>query len=453
VIDPRAAVAADSARLRSDLERLVRVPSIAFDGYPAAPNVAAAELVAELLRESGVDDVRLVEVPGAPPTVLAKVPPPPGAPTVLLYAHYDVQPPGPDGAWTSPAWEPTQRGGRLYGRGAADDKSGIAMHLGALRAFGGRPPVGVTVVVEGDEETGRGTFASWAREHAGELAADVVVVADGGNWQLGEPTLIASLRGICECFVEVRTLAAPAHSGLVGGAAPDAMLTLIRVLDSLVDERGDVAVQHLRAFPWEGLAMPEEALRTTAGVLPGVPLVGTGPIADRLYTRPAVTVVGIDATPVASAPNAVVPEARAKVSVRLAPGEDPDRAFELVSAHLRAAAPWGIEVKVTPGAGAPGWLLKGDGPALAAARRALADAYGKEAVTVGTGGAIPLVTVLAELLPDADIVLWGAQDDGARIHAGDESVDLAELERATTAEALLLARLGEAPGPRPAARA
>jgi hypothetical protein len=192
--------------------------------------------------------------------------------------------------------------------------------------------------------------------------------------------------------------------------------------------------------------MPEAALRSTAGVLDGVPLVGTGPIADRLYTRPAVTVVGLDATPVASAPNAVVPVARAKVSVRLAPGEDPDHAYELVSAHLRAAAPWGIEVQVSPGAGAPGWLLEDGGPALAAARGALADAYGKEAVTVGTGGAIPLVTVLADLLPEADIVLWGAQDDGARIHAGDESVDLAELQRATTAEALLLARLGAAAG-------
>jgi acetylornithine deacetylase/succinyl-diaminopimelate desuccinylase-like protein len=446
VTDLRAAVAADADRLRSDLERLVRVPSIAFDGYPDAPNAAAAELTAELLREAGVEDVRLLEVPGAPPTVLAKVPPPPGAPTVLLYAHYDVQPPGPEDAWTSPAWEPTVRDGRLYGRGAADDKSGIAMHLGALRAFGGRPPVGVTVVIEGDEETGRGTFEAWARAHPEELAADVVVVADGGNWKLGEPTLIASLRGLCECFVEVRTLRAPAHSGLVGGAAPDAMLTLIRVLDSLVDEHGDVAVEGLRAFAWEGLPMPEDALRSTAGVLDGVPLVGTGPIADRLYTRPAVTVIGIDATPVASAPNAVVPEARAKVSMRLAPGEDPDRAFELVAAHLRAAAPWGIEVDVTPGAGAPGWLLEGDHPALAAAGAALADAYGKEAVTVGTGGAIPLVTVLAELLPGAGVVLWGAQDDGARIHAGDESVDLAELERATAAEALLLARLAEAAG-------
>ncbi len=418
------------------------MPSITFDGYDDGPVLAGAELTAELLRGAGLAEVRIVDVPGAPPTVLGTSPAPEGAPTVLLYAHYDVQPPGPDDAWTSPAFAPQERDGRLYGRGAADDKSGIAMHLGALRAFGGDLPVGVTVVVEGDEETGRGTFEGWARDHADELAADLLVIADSGNAQVGSPTLTSSLRGICEAYVEVTTLGAPAHSGLVGGAAPDALLTLIRVLDSLLDEQGDVAVEGLARLPWEGLPMGEAELRTTASVVEGQPLVGTGPIAERLYVRPAVTVIGLDAPDVASAANAVVPHARAKVSVRLAPGDDPTRAFSLVSAHLQAAAPWGVSIEVTEGAGAPGWIATGDGPGLAAARRAMQGAYGREAITVGTGGAIPLVTALADLLPDADIVVWGAQDPGARIHAGDESVDLAELERATLAEALLLVELG-----------
>ena len=431
------AVADGLARAQQDLEALVRIPSIAFEGFPDAPNRAAAELTAELLREV-LADVEIVEVPGAPPTVLGRSPAPAGAPTVLLYAHYDVQPPGPEAAWTSPAFTPELRDGRLHGRGAADDKSGVVMHVAALRALGDELAVGVTVVIEGDEETGRGTFDGYLAAHRDALAADVIVVADSGNWQLGEPTLCASLRGLTELLVEVETLDRPAHSGLVGGAAPDALLALVRMLDTLTDEHGDPAVAGLVRHPWTGMEMPEEALRGTASVLDGVALVGTGSIAERLYMRPAVTVIGLDAPAVATAANALVPRARAKVSVRLAPGDEPGRAFGLVRDHLLAAVPWGARVTITEGAGAPGFAATGDGPGLQAARRALHGAYGKDAVDVGSGGSIPLVTTLAATYPDAEIVVWGAQDDGARIHAGDEGVVVEELGRAILAEALLL---------------
>ncbi len=438
--DVASAVAAGLPRAQADLEALVRIPSVAFDGFPDAPNRAAAALTAELLREV-LPEVEIVEVPGAPPTVLGRAPAPAGAPTVLLYAHYDVQPPGPEDAWTSPAFAPELRGGRLYGRGAADDKSGVVMHVAALRALGAELAVGVIVVVEGDEETGRGTFDTYLEAHRAELAADVIVVADSGNWQLGEPTLCASLRGVTELFVEVSTLERPAHSGLVGGAAPDALLALIRMLDTLTDARGDPAVAGLVRRPWTGMEMPEEALRGTASVLEGVELAGTGSIAERLYSRPAITVVGLDAPAVDTAANALVPRARAKVSVRLAPGDDPQRAFALVRDHLLAAAPWGARVAVTAGAGAPGFAATGDGPGLQAARRALERAYGKASVDVGSGGSIPLVTTLAATYPAAEIVVWGAQDDGARIHAGDEGVVVAELGRAIHAEAELLSEL------------
>ncbi len=436
------AVASGLPRAQADLDALVRIPSVAFAGFPDAPNRAAAALTAELLGEV-LPDVEIVEVPGAPPTVLARSPAPAGAPTVLLYAHYDVQPAGPDDAWTSPAFTPELRDGRLYGRGAADDKSGVVMHVAALRALGEELGVGVTVVVEGDEETGRGTFDGYLATHRDELAADVIVVADSGNWQLGEPTLCASLRGLTELFVEVSTLERPAHSGLVGGAAPDALLALIRMLDALTDEHGDPAVGGLLRHPWTGMEMPEDALRGTASVLEGVGLVGTGTVAERLFSRPAITVVGLDAPAVETAGNALVPRARAKVSVRLAPGDDPRRAFGLVRDHLLAAAPWEVRVAVTEGAGAPGFALRGDGPGLQAARRAMRAAYGKEAVDVGSGGSIPLVTTLASTYPEAEIVVWGAQDDGARIHAGDEGVVIAELGRAILAEALLLRELAQ----------
>ncbi len=432
-------------RAQEDLEALVRIPSVAFEGFPEAPNLEAAELTARLLREV-LDDVEVVPVEGAPPTVIGRRPGPEGAPRVLLYAHYDVQPAGPEEAWTSPAFEPELRGGRLHGRGAADDKSGVVMHVAALRALGDELAVGLTVVVEGDEETGRGTFDSYLAAHREELAADVIVVADSGNWKLGEPTLCASLRGLTEVFVEVSTLERPAHSGLVGGAAPDALLALIRMLDSLTDAAGDTAVEGLVRREWTGMDMPEEALRGTASVLDGVELVGTGSIAERLYMKPAVTVIGLDAPAVATAANALVPVARAKVSVRLAPGDDPERAFGLVRDHLLAAAPWGVRAEVRAGAGAPGFAAPGNGPGLQAARHAMAAAYGKEAVEIGSGGSIPLVTTLAATYPDAEIVVWGAQDDDARIHAGDEGVVLEELGLAILAEAELLRELGASTG-------
>ncbi len=443
--DIAAAVADGMARTREDLEALVRIPSIAFDGFPDAPSLEAAELTASLLREV-LPDVEVVDVEGAPPTVVGRAPAPPGAPTVMLYAHYDVQPPGPEEAWTTPAFEPTLRDGRLHGRGAADDKSGVAMHVAALRALGDDLAVGVVVVVEGDEETGRGTFDTYLEAHRDELAADVIVVADSGNWRLGEPTLCSSLRGLTELWVEVSTLERPAHSGLVGGAAPDALLALIRMLDSLTTAEGDTAVEGLVRRAWPGMDMPEDALRGTAAVLPGVELVGTGSIAERLYSRPAVTVVGLDAPASATAANALVPVARAKVSVRLAPGDDPERAFALVRDHLQAHAPWGARVAITEGSGAQGYAVAGDGPGVAAAKEAMRAAYGKDAVEIGSGGSIPLVTTLGTTFPDAEVIVWGAQDDAARIHAGDEGVVLEELERAVLAEVLLLAGLA----PRPA---
>ena len=438
--DLAAEVAGGMEQTRGELESLVRIASVAFPGFPDAPNHEAAALTAELLR-GVLDDVEIVTVEGAPPTVLGRAPAPDGAPTVLLYAHYDVQPAGPPDAWTSPAFTPELRDGRLFGRGAADDKSGVVLHVAALRALGDELAVGVTVVIEGDEETGRGTFDAYLETHRDALAADVIVVADSGNWRIGEPTLCTSLRGLCEVDVEVSTLERPAHSGLVGGAAPDALLALIRMLDTLTDDAGDPAVAGLVRGRWTGMDMPEEALRRTASVLDGVALVGTGTIAERLYTRPAITVIGLDAPAVATAANALVPRARARVSVRLAPGDDPDRAFGLVRDHLLAAVPFGARVQITPGEGAEGFAAGGEGPGVAAARAAMQLAYGKAAVAIGSGGSIPLVTTLSATYPDAEIIVWGAQDDGARIHAGNEGVDLAELGRAIHAEAELLRAL------------
>jgi acetylornithine deacetylase/succinyl-diaminopimelate desuccinylase-like protein len=418
----------DEDRIRADLERLVRIPSIAFPGFPREPLEEAAETVASLLGEA-----RMIDVPGEAPSVYAEFGGP--GPTVLLYAHYDVQPaPGWDDAFT-----PTLRDGRLYGRGAADDKSGIVAHLEALRAFAFRPPVRVKVLIEGSEENGRQRLLEVVERDPALMRADVFVVADGGNWRLGEPTLCETLRGHGKLTVTLRTLEGALHSGQFGGAAPDALLALTRLLATLHDDAGSVAVPGLQDGDWTGADLPEPDFRRQAGVLDGVALTGTGTVADRLWARHAISVLGLDAPAVEGAGNIVIPQARAKVAVRVPPGADPERSMETVRRHLLAATPWGarVEIEVEP-ASEPIAL-----PAMAEAERALERAYGKPVARMGSGGSIPLVATLRETYPDAAFVLWGAQDsDLARIHAPGESVDLGEVAKIARAEALLLEGLG-----------
>ncbi len=425
----------DRERLRADLERLVELPSIAFAGFPRAPLDEAAATVAAQLEELG-GAVRMVEVPGEAPSVLAEFPG--SRPTVLLYAHYDVQPAPADG-WASDPFEPVVRDGRVFGRGAADDKSGIAAHLAALRAWDGRPPVGVKVLIEGSEENGRQGLLEVVDRDPDLMRADVMVIADSGNWKLGEPTLCESLRGHGKLTLTLRTLHGALHSGQFGGAAPDALLALMRALATLHDERGAVAVDGLQDSAWPGAGFPESEFRRQAGVLDGVSLVGTGSVADRLWAQHAISVLGLDAPAVEGAGNIVIPEARAKVAVRVPPGADPERSMAAVRAHLEAAIPWGAQlaIEVEP-ASSPIALTGAD-----AAERALERAFRRPVARMGSGGSIPLVARLREAYPDAAFVLWGAQDsDLAQIHGTNESVDLAELEKLALAEALLLEELG-----------
>jgi acetylornithine deacetylase/succinyl-diaminopimelate desuccinylase-like protein len=434
----REAVRADEARIRSDLERLVALPSIAFEGFPRAPLDEAADLVAGMLRHAGAPSVRTVEVPGEAPSVLAEWP---GEPVVLLYAHYDVQPAPRDG-WQSDPFAPALRDGRLFGRGAADDKSGVAAHLAAMRAWGGRPPVGVKVLIEGSEENGRQRLLGIVDSDPDLMRADVMVICDDGNWKVGVPTLTESLRGHGKLTITLSTLEGALHSGQFGGPAPDALLALVRLLATLHDDRGAVAVAGLQDREWPGADMPEDDFRRQARVLDGVALTGTGSVADRLWARHAISVLGIDAPPVDGAGNIVIPSARAKVAVRVPPRADPVHTMDAVRAHLEAHVPWGARLDVeVERASAPVEL---DGHERAA-ERALAAAYGQPVHRMGSGGSVPLVAKLREAYPDAAFVLWGAQDaDHAHIHAANESVSLDEVASIALAEALLLAELAGA---------
>ena len=426
--------AIDAARILSDLERLVAIPSIAFSGFPRAPLDAAAALVAEQLRDAG-GEVSTVEVPGEAPTLLADFPGP--GPTVLLYAHYDVQPAPPEG-WETEPFAPDVRDGRLYGRGAADDKSGIAAHLAAMRAFGGKPPVHVKVLIEGSEENGRQKLLEVVDRDPELMRADVMVIADNGNWRVGEPTLSLTLRGHGKLIVTLRTLSTALHSGHFGGAAPDALLALTRLIATLHDDAGNVAVAGLQDGDWDGEEWPEADFRRQAGVLDGVELVGDGQISDRVWARHAISVLGLDAPPVDGAGNIVIPQARAKIAVRVPPGADPVRSMEAVERHLRSRTPWGARLELELERASTPIALTGVEPAA----RALERAYEKPVARMGSGGSVPLVAKLRETYPDAALILWGAQDsDLARIHAANESVDLGEVAKIALAEVLLLEEL------------
>ncbi|MDT0532647.1 dipeptidase [Micromonospora sp. DSM 115977] len=439
----RAAVERELPGVRADLERLVRIPGIAFEGFDHSHVEGSAEAVAELVRGCGLD-VKIVRS-GGQPAVIGRKAALPGAPTVLLYAHHDVQPVGDLTLWESDPFEPVERDGRLYGRGAADDKAGIMAHVAALRAYGDALPVGVVLFVEGEEEYGSDSLERLLAEHRDEIASDVIVIADSTNWDIGVPALTTSLRGIVNCFVEVRTLDHAVHSGVYGGPVPDALTALARLLATLHTEAGDVAVDGLVAREGASVDYPEDRFRAEAGLAEGVSLIGTGRITERLWTKPALAVLGIDAPSTAEAPNALVPAARAKLSVRLAPGDDPKRAYAALRAHLEKHAPWGARVTVVfEHDGAP-CVIDASGPMFDAARSAFRTAWdGTDPVDLGIGGSIPFIATFQEMFPRAAILVTGVEDPQARAHGPNESLHLGEFARVCLAEALLLKKVAEA---------
>lgn len=395
--------------VRRDLEDLVRIESVWADPARRAEVQRSAQSVAELLSQAGFDDVRIVSEGGAP-AVIAHHPAPPGAPTVLLYAHHDVQPEGDRGQWQSEPFEPTERNGRLYGRGTADDKAGIATHLAAFRAHGGRPPVGVTVFVEGEEESGSPTLGRLLAAHRDALAADVIVIADSDNWSSDVPALTVSLRGLADCVVEVATLDHGLHSGLWGGVIPDALSVLVRLLASLHDDDGNVAVAGLHETDIANLNFPEyppERVRADSGLLDGVSEIGSGSVPQRLWAKPAITVIGIDTTSIAASSNTLIPRARAKISMRVAPGGDAAAHLDALEDHLRRHVPWGAEVTVTRGELGQPYAVEASGAVYDAAREAFREAWGVAPIDMGMGGSIPFIAEFAAAFPQAKILVTG----------------------------------------------
>lgn len=457
------AVRARAARTRTELEALVRIPSISVDPAHDDDCRRSARAVADLLREVGFDEVELLELPAGDngrvvhPYVTGVLrAADPDAPTVLLYAHHDVQPVGTPDRWTSEPFVPTERAGRLYGRGAADDKAGVLAHVAACAAWvetRGAPPVHVKVVIEGEEEIGSPNLDRFLAAHGDRLRADVIVLADLVNWQVGWPSLTYALRGMADVEVTVRTLQQPVHSGMWGGAVPDALTTTARLLATLHDDHGAIAVAgfgddvrprtEAELAQLAALEADEATLRRDVRLRDGVRLVGDPAVGvlERLWFEPTITPTGMDVPDVAHASNTLLSEVRTRLSVRLAPGQDPDRATRVLADHLVANAPFGAEVEVHIGERNPAWVTEPSGPAWDAAVAAVTAAYGRAPAAVGCGGSIPFAQPFADAFGGAPCLLVGVEDPASNAHGEDESLHLADFEHACVAQALLLAEL------------
>jgi len=440
------AVAALMPRLKEDLARLVAVPSLSEWGYPEHTRPAlleAHQAVVELLREAGVESFSSLELEGTAPVITGEIPASPGAPTVLLYGHYDVVPAGDETLWTSPPFEATERDGAIYGRGAADSKSNILVHVGALRAWEGKPPVGIKLLIEGQEEVGSPLEEGYPSANPEPFRADAILVADGGSIRAGQPSLTVSLRGDARITVEVRTLASNKHSGQYGGAAPDALVVLLRALASLWDEHGDVAVEGLRREEWSGESYTDEEFRALAELEEGMPIVGTGGIGSKIWSGPGITVLGIDCPAVDGAPASVQSHARAVLNVRIHPEQPAAEAQAIVMRHLEAERPFGVPLQVTAGAIGDGYRAVSSGPAWDAMIAAMSTAWGADTVEIATGGAIPLVKAMSEGVPEATMFVFGATDSFANIHGPDERLLVDEWEKAVLAETLFFQELAD----------
>ena len=441
-LDLRERIAGLMGQVRAELAELVAIPSVADPRlFPPEECARAAQWVRHAFAAAGFSNAWLAEMSDGSQAVLGSRPcADPDAPTVLLYSHYDVQPPLNEVAWRTPPFELTEVGGRWYGRGTADCKGNILMHLAALRALGDQVPVNLKLVVEGSEET-TGALAEFVPGHADLLRADAILVGDGGNAAVGQPAVTVSLRGVADVVVQVDALASELHSGMFGGAAPDALAALVAMLATLRDARGNTTVRGLdNTQVWRGAPYPAETFRADAGVLEGVSLLGDGTVPDMVWSRPAVTILGIDCPPVVGSTAAITPRASAKLNLRVPPGMQTTEAAGALVRHLHAVAPWGVRVTTEIDSPGPPFAARTGGPAYQAIASAMLEAYGRPMLTLGDGGSIPLCNAFAEACPDAELILLGVVEPLSLIHAPNESVDPAEIAAMALTEALFLQR-------------
>lgn len=446
VEDLRAKVKELMPRAKSDLAELVAIKSVAdAKQFPPEECEKAVQWMIKAFSEAGLENVAGHVTPDGSKAIFGEAKGPEGAPTVLLYCHYDVQPPLGEELWDVPVWELTEKDGRWYGRGSADCKGNIVMHLTALRALGGGDfPVNVKLIAEGSEEQGTGGLEEFVPPNAEMLKADTILVVDTGNAAVGVPTLTLTLRGLANVVVSLKTLNSAMHSGMFGGAAPDALAAMVELLATLRDDDGNTTIDGLdNSQTWDGVDYPAEQFRKDANVIDGVELVGGGTPAEMLWARPAITILGIDCPPVVGSSAAVQGQARARLNLRVPPGMTGKEAQDALVAHLENHVPWGAQIEIEREAAGDPFVGATSGPGFDALKESLEAAFQHPQTTEGQGGSIPLCNVFADTFPDAEIMLMGVEEPLCLIHAPNESVDPSEIEKMALAEALFLQRYAE----------
>lgn len=457
-MDLNLALAEAEKRLPKTTQRLmdlVKIPSVSFPGFDPGEVAKCADACVAWLTEVGMASVQKMTLPGSPVYVVAKNRHVPGRPTVLYYAHYDVQPPMREALWKSPAFTPTERDGRLYGRGAADDKAGVALALAAAEAFlksGQDVPVNLTILLDGEEEVGSPHFGAFLRAHKDLLKSDVLVVADLNHHDTGIPALTTTLRGIVPVVVELRALDKPLHSGMWGGSIPDPVMGMAKLLSTLVDEKGRIAIPGVydgivAPTPSEVAALkaldPDDAVfRSQATVRPAVPLSRTGEgVFLATWREPSLLVNTFDAGSKKTAGNVLMDSAWARVSIRIVPGQDPQRISDLLVAAMKQAVPWGLEAKFHAEPPAPAWITDTRHPAFAAMKRALSVTYGREALEIGCGGTIPFVPDATAVLGGIPALLIPVEDPHSNAHGENESLHLGDFKKSLLSQVRFFAEM------------
>jgi cysteinylglycine-S-conjugate dipeptidase len=438
------------------LKQLVKIPSISFDGFPREEVARSAKAVAALMKEEGLENIEILRVGEGHPYVYGDWLKAPGKPTLLLYAHHDVQPPGREEVWKSPAFEPVERNGRLFGRGSADDKAGIIVHTSAIASFlktTGALPVNVKVLIEGEEEIGSGHLEEFLKKYKTKMQADVIVLTDTGNFDTGIPTITTALRGIVAMEVEVKVMDHPLHSGSWGGPGPDPVIALSKMIAELVDSEGRIAIpgiyddvrplNSVEEKSLNDLNYTDEDFRKQAEILPGVKILGGPDNALKKMSRiPSISVNAIQASSRKNVSNIINDSAWCKVGIRIVPDMEPKKVEKQLRDYLQEKAPWGVQVRFTAEQNAPWWITNPEGPVFQKAHRALTKAFDRECVYIGQGGSIPFVGPFAEVLGGAPALLIGVEDPYTNAHSENESVHLGDLRKSIAAAIYLYEELG-----------